>query len=99
MYIRGMQKPLISILTPVKNTAPYLSGCIDSILNQSNSKWELLAVDDFSTDNTFQILQSFERKDSRIKAFKNAEKGIIPALQLGLSKEKIELFKTFKSKK
>ena len=67
---------------PVYNAQDFLIETIDSILNQSNSNWELLAVDDFSTDNSFQILQSFERKDSRIKAFKNAEKGIIPALQL-----------------
>jgi glycosyltransferase involved in cell wall biosynthesis len=55
-------------------------------LNQSYSNWELLAVDDNSSDNSFQILTDYSIKDNRIKVFKNNGSGIIPALQLGYSK-------------
>ncbi|MFG6687551.1 glycosyltransferase family 2 protein [Mariniflexile sp. HNIBRBA6329] len=76
-----MHKPLISILTPFKNTAPYLSACINSILNQTYPHWELLIVDDHSTDNSFHIVNAFAEKDNRIKLFKNPGSGIIDALQ------------------
>ncbi len=72
----------ISILLPVFNTAPYLRECLDSILAQTEEDWELLAVDDFSTDKSPQILQEYARQDSRIRFFTNEKKGIVPALRL-----------------
>lgn len=72
----------ISILLPVFNTAPYLRECLDSILAQTEEDWELLAVDDFSTDESPQILQEYTRRDSRIRFFTNEKKGIVPALRL-----------------
>lgn len=74
-------KEVISILMPVKNTSEYLNDCLDSILKQRYVHWELLAVDDGSTDCSFQILQSYAHKDTRIKALKNKGKGIIDALR------------------
>ena len=59
---------------------------MESILNQSEKDWELIAIDDFSTDDSFEILQSFSKKNNRIKVFKNKAKGIIPALQLAFEK-------------
>ena len=85
MYIRCMQKPLISILTPFKNTAHYLSECVYSILNQSYTHWELLIVDDGSSDNSYDIVNAFAEKDNRIKLFKNQGSGIIDALQLAFN--------------
>lgn len=67
---------------PVYNTAEYLSACMESILNQSEKDWELIAVDDFSEDKSFQLLKSYSEKDKRIKCFRNEKKGIAPALQL-----------------
>jgi glycosyltransferase involved in cell wall biosynthesis len=81
-----MQKPLISILTPFKNTELFLDNCIQSILNQTYPNWELIIVDDFSSDGSYQLLESFALNDARIKLFKNNNPGIIGALQLGLSK-------------
>ncbi|WP_372936922.1 glycosyltransferase family 2 protein [Seonamhaeicola sp.] len=77
-----MQTPLISILTPFKNTEVYLSECLNSILNQTYTNWELLIIDDHSTDNSFQLVKEFASKDTRIKLFKNNGKGIISALKL-----------------
>jgi len=77
-----MQNPLISILTPFKNTEKFLSECIQSIVNQSYTNWELLIVDDNSTDTSYTIVQKFANTDPRIKLFKNNGFGIITALQL-----------------
>ena len=79
---------LISILLPAYNASSYLKDCLDSILAQSEKHWELLAVDDFSTDATWEILMDYAAKDQRIQAFKNQEKGIIPALRLALEQSK-----------
>jgi len=77
-----MQKPLISIVMPVKNTSLFLGECLDSILRQTLINWELLAVDDGSTDESYNILKSYSVNDNRIKVFKNNGRGIIDALRL-----------------
>ena len=77
-----MQKPLISILTPFKNTEAFLSDCLDSITNQSYSHWELIIVDDGSTDNSYELVLQYTKKEPRIKLYKNEGEGIIEALQL-----------------
>ncbi|WP_242205008.1 glycosyltransferase family 2 protein [Aestuariivivens insulae] len=79
-----MQQPLVSILTPFKNTASFLPECIESIINQTYTRWELLIVDDGSTDTSFEIVGRYAKIDSRIKLFKNTGEGIIAALQLAL---------------
>ncbi|MEL7118233.1 MAG: glycosyltransferase family 2 protein [Bacteroidota bacterium] len=71
---------LVSILMPVYNTEAYLSECLDSICSQSYREWELIAVDDFSTDLSRQILNEYALMDERIKVLSNNKKGIIPAL-------------------
>ncbi len=71
----------ISILMPVFNAAPFLRECLDSILAQTETNWQLCAVDDFSTDASYDILREYAKKDARIVPLKNTEKGIIPALR------------------
>ena len=72
---------------PVFNANPFLTACLDSIENQSINNWELIAIDDHSTDSSWEILKSFEnRNPTQVQVFKNVEKGIIPALQLAYSK-------------
>jgi len=85
-----MQKQLVSILTPFKNTAVYLEECLDSIISQSYSNWELLIVDDHSTDGSYQIVEYYATKDSRIKLYKNPGNGIIEALRFAFSQSKGE---------
>src|SRR5690554_1769796 len=72
---------MVSILMPVHNTAQYLPACLDSILNQTFRDWELIAINDHSTDNSKQILEKYARKDPRIRWYSNDQKGIIPALK------------------
>ncbi|HLV39001.1 glycosyltransferase family 2 protein [Xanthomarina sp.] len=81
-----MQNPLISILTPFKNTTEFLAECLESIQNQTYSHWELLIIDDGSTDKSYQLVTDFAEQDKRIKLFKNPGEGILPALQFALKK-------------
>ncbi len=76
-----MTQSLVSILVPFKNTAEFLTECLDSILAQSFTKWELLIVDDHSTDNSYDVVLAFAERESRIKLFKNDGFGIILALR------------------
>ncbi|MCD2259005.1 glycosyltransferase family 2 protein [Psychroserpens luteolus] len=81
-----MSNPLISILTPFKNTEQYLPECLESIQNQSYQNWELLIVDDHSNDKSYELVNTFAAHDKRIKLYKNKGNGIINALRLALSK-------------
>lgn len=60
---------LVSIIMPSYNTASFIKETIQSVLNQTYTKWELIIVDDCSTDNTDDVLETI--KDSRIRYFKN----------------------------
>ncbi len=77
------QTPLVSIIMAVRNTARYLPECLDSILSQSYTKWELIAVNDHSTDESRQILENYASQDIRIKCFDSRGHRLIPALQTG----------------
>ena len=83
-----MQNPLISIVIPFKNTESYIEDCINSILKQTYINWELLIVDDNSTDKSYKIVEEFALNDRRIKLLKNKENGIIDALQLAFKHSK-----------
>lgn len=66
-------KPLISIIVPTYNSEKYLSQCIESLIDQTYKNIEIICVDDHSTDKTFEILQKYANKDSRIKLLRNEE--------------------------
>lgn len=70
---------------PVRNGGQYLSICLDSILRQSYANWQLIVIDDHSTDETYEILQAYALADRRIQVHKNIGVGIIPALQIASS--------------
>lgn len=79
----------ISIITASYNYAQYIEEAIDSVINQSYQDWELIIVDDGSSDNSAEIIKSYCAKDSRIKLFqhdKGANKGLKETLLLGLEK-------------
>lgn len=79
---------MISILLPVYNAAPYLEECLQSILAQSHTDWELIAVDDFSSDGSAEVLTAFAARDGRIRVLENQSKGIIPALRLAYAQSR-----------
>ncbi len=74
-----MSDPLVSILMPVYNGGRYISDAIKSVLLQTYESWELLIVDDNSTDNTLSVIKEF--KDARIRLYKNTK-------QLGLAENR-----------
>lgn len=65
-------KALVSIITPAYNSAKFIAETIQSVQNQTYENWEMLIVDDGSTDKTEAIVQSFLDKDKRIKFYKLA---------------------------
>ena len=66
-----MINPKISILTTVYNRDKYLAACIDSVLASGYKDWELIIVDDVSSDGSVAIAKSYEQKDARIKVYVN----------------------------
>jgi len=64
---------LVSVITPAYNCSDYIEECIESVLNQTYQNWEMIIVNDKSTDNTQSIIESYVKKDSRIKLY-NQEK-------------------------
>lgn len=76
--------PLISIIIPVYNTEKYIRRCIDSVIAQSYSDWELILVDDGSTDESGKICDEYVEKDERIRVFHKANGGVSSARNVGL---------------
>lgn len=77
--------PFLSIVIPVYNAEKYLPICINSILLQSFSDFELIIVNDGSTDNSKEICNQFASKDKRIKIIHSENKGASFARNLGLN--------------
>lgn len=81
--------PKISVILPVYNQEKFIKEAIESILNQSYSNFELIIINDGSTDNSEKIITSF--KDKRIKIIKNnINHGLTKALNLGMKNAKGE---------
>lgn len=77
---------LVTIVVPVYNVDKYLSECIESILHQSYKNYELILVDDGSTDNSPQICDYYQQKDSRIKVFHKSNGGLMSAWKYGVER-------------
>src|SRR5689334_13904910 len=73
--------PLFSIVLPTYNRAYVLWRAIQSVLAQSEYRWELIVVDDGSTDDTYRLLEEF--RDSRIKSIKTENNGPSAARNIG----------------
>jgi len=71
-----MQEPVFSIIVPVFNTARYLPECLNSILCQNFCSYEIICIDNGSTDNSLQILDDYSRKYSRIKVLTELSQGV-----------------------
>ncbi len=66
-----MNNPLISILTTLYNREKYIADCIESVLSSSFQDWEMIIVDDQSSDRSVEIAQQFASQDARIKVYVN----------------------------
>lgn len=75
-----MNNPLVSIIVPAYNAACFLPETIASVLNQTYQNWEMLIIDDGSTDNTLSIAKSYAARDTRIKPLSLGYNSGIPAI-------------------
>lgn len=80
----------VSIIVPVYNTEQYLKRCIDSILSQTFKDFELILINDGSTDKSLEIMQEYKKKDSRIKILSQPNQGPAITRNIGINKAKSE---------
>lgn len=85
-----MNNSTVSIIVPVYKVEKYLPKCIDSILAQTFSDFELLLVDDGSPDNSGKICDEYAKRDSRIRVFHKPNGGVSSARNLGLDEARGE---------
>ncbi len=81
---------LVSVIVPVYNRENYLRRCIDSILAQTYTNFELLLIDDGSTDNSGKICDEYAERDNRVKVFHKENGGVSSARNVGLDNAKGE---------
>ncbi len=84
----NLDQPVVSIIIPVYNNQDFISEAIDSVLIQTYSKWDLVIIDDGSTDNTKQIVFKYSTNDSRIRYYYQQNKGQAAARNIGISNSK-----------
>ncbi|MGL5757206.1 MULTISPECIES: glycosyltransferase family 2 protein [Bacteria] len=82
-------EPLVSIITPSYNSKDFIGETIESVLNQTYKNWELLIIDDCSTDDSSEVIKKYTQNDSRIKYLKN-KKNSGPATSRNVGIEKAE---------
>jgi glycosyltransferase involved in cell wall biosynthesis len=86
-----MSTPAVSVLLPVWNAATTVARAVESIRSQTFGDWELLAVDDGSTDATPRMLAELARDEPRLRVLTRAHGGLVPALNAGLAAARGEL--------
>lgn len=80
----GNTNSLISVIVPIYNAEQYLEKCIDSIINQTYTNFEIILVNDGSTDNSGSICDEYAKKDSRIRVIHKENGGLSSARNVGL---------------
>jgi len=78
------QIPQISIIVPVYNAEKYLPKCLNALLGQTFDNIEIIAVNDGSTDKSLDILETYAKKDTRIRVFSHKNQGVSSTRQVGL---------------
>lgn len=84
------KQPLVSIIVPFYNAESFIRRCIDSVLKQTFSDFELLLINDGSKDNSGNICEEYAQKDSRVKVFLKENGGVSTARNLGIEKSACE---------
>ena len=81
--------PLVSVIMPAYNVQKFISEAIESVLNQTYKHWELLIVDDCSTDDTKKIIETFVNQDERIKPVYLGKNGGKPSIAKNYALKKV----------
>lgn len=79
---------LISIIVPVYNVEKYLNKCVDSILDQTYTNFELILIDDGSPDNCGKICDEYSKKDKRVRVIHKENKGLSDSRNIGMMNAK-----------
>lgn len=74
----------VSIIIPVYNTEKYLRKCIESIVSQTYTNWELILVNDGSTDSSCMICEEYAEKDKRVRVYNKSNTGVSDSRNLGI---------------
>ena len=78
----------VSVIVPVYNTENYIDICLDSLINQTFRDFEVICINDGSTDSSLQVLEQYSKYDKRIKVFSTENKGLSEARNYGVSLSK-----------
>ena len=84
-------KPKISVIIPVYNTGKYLARCLDSVLEQTFTDFEIICINDGSTDNSGEILAQYAKTDKRIKIINQTNSGVVNARNNGVEQSTADL--------
>ena len=79
-----MSDPTVSVLLPVHNGERYLRAAVDSVLDQTFADFELLAIDDGSTDATAEVLRQYAAGDARVRVVSRPNRGLVHTLNEGI---------------
>ncbi len=82
--IKSIKNHKISVIIPVYNVEAYLRQCLDSVISQTYKNLEIIIVDDWSTDNSWEICDEYAKKDKRIKIIHQENKGLSAARNIWL---------------
>lgn len=84
-------KPIVSIILPVHNDGKFLLECLKSLRSSKYRNFEVIAIDDFSTDNSYKILKSFKKNFKKLRVYRNVKRyGIVVTLNRLINKAKGE---------
>jgi len=81
----------VTVLMPVYNAERYLASALESVLGQTFTEFQLLAIDDGSTDQTLSILRRYARHDVRLRIVSRVNRGLVATLNEGLHLSRSEL--------
>ena len=80
-----MNEPLFSVILPVHDTRDYLDECLNSALTQSLDDFELICIDNGSTDGSGELLDRYAQQDARMQVFHQMDRGLSNARNVGLA--------------
>ena len=76
--------PQISIIVPIYNVELYLEECLKSVLRQSFQNYEVICIDDGSTDGSYEVLKKYAHIDTRIRVFRQENRGLSATRNRGI---------------
>ena len=80
--------PLVSVIIPIYNANQYIHKCIESVLNQTLQNFEIICINDESTDGSYEIVKEYEKKESRIKVISQKKRNAGVARNVGITQAK-----------